>query len=81
MSLEESNKMSQKNHSQDSNSDEIEWKLEDLQKAITDSAAEYDRLLDAAGQHALPNGTAEAMWEMERSLWSQRQSSQEEHSY
>ena len=48
MSLEESNKMSQKNHSQDSNSDEIEWKLEDLQKAITDSAAEYDRLLDAA---------------------------------
>ena len=72
MSLEESNKMSQKIPSQDSPSDP-EWKLEDLQKAIIDSAEMYDELLDKAGQHELPAETAEAMWEMERHMWSQRQ--------
>ena len=72
MSLEESNKMSQKIRSVDSNCD-IEWDLEDLKKAITDSAEEYDKLLDKAGQHELPRGTAEAMWEMERQMWAQRQ--------
>ena len=73
MSLEESNKMSQKNHSQDSNSDEIQWDLDLLKKAITDSADEYERLLDQAGQHELPSGAAEAMWEMERKLWQQKE--------
>ena len=72
MSLEESNKMSPKIPSLDSSSD-IEWKLEDLQKAIIDNAEMYDQLLDKAGQHELPAQTAEAMWEMERHMWSQRQ--------
>ena len=72
MSLEESNKMSQKIRSVDSNCD-IEWDLEDLKKAITDSAELYDELLDKAGQHELPEHTAEAMWEMERKLWQQRE--------
>ena len=72
MSLEESNKMSQKTLSQDSLSEE-EWKLEDMERAILDSAEEYDKLLDKAGQHALPEKTAEAMWEMERRMWAQRQ--------
>ena len=72
MSLEESNKMSSQTPLQDSPSDP-EWKLEDLQKAIIDSADEYDKLLDKAGQHELPRGTAEAMWEMERQMWAQRQ--------
>ncbi len=73
MSLEESNKMSQKIPSQGSPSDEIQWDLEDLKKAITDSAELYDELLDKAGQHELPAHTAEAMWEMERKLWQQRE--------
>ena len=79
MSLEESNKMSKKIHSQDSNFDhdasngDIEWDLEDLQRAIIDNAEEYDKLLDKAGQHDLPTGTAEAMWEMERNIWSQKE--------
>jgi len=72
MSLEESNKMSPKIPSLDSSSD-IEWKLEDLQKAIVDNAEMYDQLLDKAGQHELPDQTAEAMWEMERKLWQQRE--------
>ena len=72
MSSEESNKMSKETPLQDSPSDP-EWKLEDLQKAIIDSAEMYDELLDKAGQHELPEQTAEAMWEMERNLWSQRQ--------
>ena len=72
MSSEESNKMSQKIRSVDSNCD-IEWDLEDLKKAITDSAELYDELLDKAGQHELPEHTAEAMWEMERKLWQQRE--------
>ena len=75
MSLEESNKMSPKIPSLDSSSD-IEWKLEDLQKAIVDNAEMYDQLLDKAGQHELPSNTAEAMWEMERKLWQQREGSQ-----
>ena len=97
MSLEESNKMSQKIPSQDSPSEpkvklsfdgcynyeklkkeglvdeEPQWKLEDLQKAIIDNAEMYDQLLDKAGQHELPEQTAEAMWEMERHMWSQKQ--------
>ena len=72
MSSEESNKMSQKIRSVDSNCD-IEWDLEDLKKAITDSAELYDELLDKAGQHELPPQTAEAMWEMERKLWQQKE--------
>ena len=75
MSLEESNKMSPKIPSLDSSSD-IEWKLEDLQKAIVDNAEMYDQLLDKAGQHELPSNTAEAMWEMERKLWQQREGNQ-----
>ena len=38
MSSEESNKMSKKTPSQDSNSDEIEWDIEDLKQAIIKSA-------------------------------------------
>ena len=76
MSLEESNKMSNQTPLQDSPS-EPEWDLEELKKAITDSADEYDRLLDKAGQHELPRGTAEAMWEMERHMWAQRQGEDE----
>ena len=72
MSSEESNKMSQKIRSVVSNCD-IEWDLEDLKKAITDSAELYDELLDKAGQHELPPQTAEAMWEMERKLWQQKE--------
>ena len=44
MSSEESNKMSKKIPSQDLNS-EIEWDLEELKKAIIDSADEYDKLI------------------------------------
>ena len=64
--------MSQKIRSVDSNCD-IEWDLEDLKKAIVDSAELYDELLDKAGQHELPPQTAEAMWEMERKLWQQKE--------
>ncbi len=81
MSLEESNKMSKKTPSQDLNFDynatDNEWDLDDLKKAIIDNAEEYDRLLDKAGQHELPKGTAEAMWEMERHLWQQREGKEE----
>ena len=44
MSSEESNKMSKKIPSQDSNSD-IEWDLEELKKAIIDSADDYDKMM------------------------------------
>ena len=88
MSLEESNKMSKKIHSQDSNFDhdasngDIEWDLKDLQQAIIDNAEAYDELLDKAGKHALPADTAENMWEMERKLWQQRDNAHlDEHSY
>ena len=40
MSSEESNKMSKKTPSQDSNSEEIEWDLEEMKKAIIQSAEE-----------------------------------------
>ncbi len=76
MSLEESNKMSSPTPLQGSPSDP-EWDLEELKKAIIDSADEYHRLLDKAGQEELPSGTAEAMWEMERQMWAQRQGTDE----
>ena len=44
MSSEELNKMSKKTPSQDSNS-EIEWDLEELKKAIIDSADDYDSMM------------------------------------
>ena len=44
MSSEESNKMLKKTPSQDSNSD-IEWDLEELKKAIIESADDYDRMM------------------------------------
>ena len=76
MSLEESNKMSSPTPLQGSPSDP-EWDLEELKKAIIDSADEYHRLLDKAGQEELPSGTAEAMWEMERQMWAQSQGKDE----
>ena len=45
MSSEESNKMSKKIPSQDSNSEEIEWDFEEMKKSILDSADEYDKLV------------------------------------
>ena len=45
MSLEESNKMSKKIPSQDSNSDDIEWDYEEMKKSILDSADDYDKLV------------------------------------
>jgi hypothetical protein len=44
MSSEESNKMSKKTPSQDSNSD-IEWDFEEMKKSILDNAIEYDKLV------------------------------------
>ena len=45
MSSEESNKMSKKIPSQDSNSDEIEWDFDEMKKAILDSDDDYDKLV------------------------------------
>ena len=45
MSSEESNKMSKKPPSQDSNSEEIQWDFEEMKKSILDSADEYDKLV------------------------------------
>ena len=45
MSSAESNKMSKKIPSQDSNSDEIEWDYEEMKKSILDSADDYDKLV------------------------------------
>ena len=45
MSSEESNKMSKKIPSQDSNSEEIEWDIEDMKRAILDAADDYDKLV------------------------------------
>ena len=45
MSSEESNKMSKKTPSQDSNFDEIEWDYEEMKKSILDSADDYDKLV------------------------------------
>ena len=44
MSSEESNKMSKKTPSQDSNS-KIEWDLEEMKKAIRDAADDYNKLV------------------------------------
>ena len=40
MSSEDSNKMSKKTPSQDSNSEEIEWDIEDMKQAFIDAAEE-----------------------------------------
>jgi methyl-accepting chemotaxis protein len=45
MSSEESNKMSKKTPSQDSNSEEIVWDIEELKKSIRDAAEDYDKLV------------------------------------
>ena len=45
MSLEESNKMSKKTPSQDSNSEEIQWDFEEMKKSILDNADDYDKLV------------------------------------
>ncbi len=45
MSSEESNKMSKKIPSQDSNSEEIEWDYEEMKKSILDNAGDYDKLV------------------------------------
>ena len=45
MSSEEPNKMSRKTPSQDSNSEEIEWDIEDMKRAILDAADDYDKLV------------------------------------
>ena len=45
MSSEESNKMSKKTPSQDSNSEEIQWDFEEMKKSIMDSADDYDKLV------------------------------------
>ena len=45
MSSEESNMMSKKTPSQDSNSEEIEWDYEEMKKSIMDNAVEYDKLV------------------------------------
>jgi len=45
MSSEESNKMSKKTPSQDSNSEEIEWDYEEMKKSVLDNAVEYDKLV------------------------------------
>ena len=45
MSSEESNRMSKKTPSQDSNSEEIEWDFEEMKKSILDSADDYDKLV------------------------------------
>jgi len=73
--------MSQKTRLQDLPSEEIEWKYEDMEKAILDNADLYDELLNKAGQEELPPQVAEDMWEMERKLWSQRQNTNDESSF
>jgi|TARA_A100001388_G_scaffold133770_1_gene99120 hypothetical protein len=50
--------------------------LEECKKAILDAAEEYDRLLEKAGNESPPEGTAEAMWEMEKKMWRQREQQQ-----
>ena len=82
MSSEESNKMSNQTPSQDLNfenprpEEDIAWDIEEMRKAIIDSAEEYDRLLEKAGNESPPEGTAEAMWEMEKKMWRQREQQQ-----
>ena len=58
--------MSQKEPSQDSNSEDIDWDIEELKDSIRRSAeAQWDDLLDSAGQHLVP-GSAALIWEMEK---------------
>ena len=81
MSLEESNKISKEIPSQDSLSnprpeEESAWDIEEMNRAIIDNAEEYDRLLDRAGQEAPPEGSAEAMWEMEKKMQQQKEQQQ-----
>ena len=45
MSAEESNKMSKKIPSQDSNSAELEWDFEEMKKSVMDNAVDYDKLV------------------------------------
>ena len=45
MLSEESNRMSKKTPSQDSNSEEIDWDYEEMKKSIMDNAVEYDKLV------------------------------------
>tara|TARA_Y100000992_G_scaffold295417_1_gene256318 strand:+ start:570 stop:713 length:144 start_codon:yes stop_codon:yes gene_type:complete len=47
-----------------------------MKRAIIDNAEEYDRLLDRAGQEAPPEGSAEAMWEMEKKMQQQKEQQQ-----
>ena len=45
MLLGESNKMSKKTHSQDSNSKELKVSLEDSIRAVIEAAEDYDKLV------------------------------------
>ena len=75
MSLEESNKMSEKTPSQDSNS-EIEWDLDELKDSIKRSAEEqWDAFLDSTGQYGNPS--AELQWEAEKKRWRQQYNHEE----
>ena len=86
MSLEESNKMSKKIPSQDSNfenprpeeeiADDIQWDIEDLKKAIVTSAEDqWDAFLDGTGQYGNPS--AELQWEAEKKRWKQQYNHEE----
>ena len=66
MSSEESNKMSKKTPSQDSNS-EIEWDIEELKKAIVTSAEDHwDAFLDSAGQPDAGAESGDMLWAAEK---------------
>ena len=66
MSAEESNKMSRKTPSQDSNS-EIEWDIEELKKAIVTSAEDHwDAFLDSAGQPDAGAESGDMLWAAEK---------------
>ncbi len=66
MSSEESNKMSRKTPSQDSNS-EIEWDIEELKKAIVTSAEDHwDAFLDSAGQPDAGAESGDMLWAAEK---------------
>ena len=60
MSLEESNKMSQKTRSQDSLFEDVD--------------GSWEKVMENAGQDPLPYNATE-IWDMERRLWQQRQGS------
>ena len=66
MSSEESNKMTRKTPSQDSNS-EIEWDIEELKKAIVTSAEDHwDAFLDSAGQPDPGETSGDMLWTAEK---------------